>query len=110
MPRMHSHACVPSSLISASTVPPVCDSETGEDMAMCAYPAGIDLATGEGVFVSPHFAGVSLVSGRSMRSFVGRRAFVVVAALDFEFCQGERCAESAIVGSGSREAPCWHAT
>jgi hypothetical protein len=63
------HACMallpfPQSLSNASTVLPVCDSETGGRTAKCAYPAGIDLATGEGVFVSPHGAGMSLVSGR----------------------------------------------
>jgi hypothetical protein len=59
-----------SNLPYASTVLPVRGSETGDNngTAMCAYPAGIDLATGEGVFVSPHYAGMSLVSGVDGRS------------------------------------------
>lgn len=67
-------------------------------MSIFAYPAGIDLATGEGVFVSPHGAGVSLVSGRFDEVVVGRRAFVVVAALDFELCQGDRAESGKSVG------------
>lgn len=63
------HAC----LSYASTVLPVCDSETGEGTAICAYPAGIDLATGEGVFVSPHGCRY-VVDIRSMSSSRGRSA------------------------------------
>ena len=63
------HAC----LSYASTVLPVCDSETGEGTAVCAYPAGIDLATGEGVFVSPHGCRY-VVDIRSMSSSRGRSA------------------------------------
>ena len=63
------HAC----LSYASTVLPVCDSETVEGTAMCAYPAGIDLATGEGVFVSPHGCRY-VVDIRSMSSSRGRSA------------------------------------
>ena len=68
-PSVHFHAC----LSYASTVLPVCDSETGEGTAMCAYPAGIDLATGEGVFVSPHGCRY-VVDIRSMSSSRGHSA------------------------------------
>lgn len=63
----------PACLSYASTVLPVCDSETGEGTAVCAYPAGIDLATGEGVFVSPHGCRY-VVDIRSMSSSRGRSA------------------------------------
>jgi hypothetical protein len=86
-----------SNLRYASTVLPVRGSETGDDngTAMCAYPAGIDLATGEGVFVSPHYAGMSLVSGvdgRSSWRYVP--VFVVVCV--------ERAIRSAKVMCGKR--------
>lgn len=69
--RVRGPPSIPPCLSYASTVLPVCDSETGDGTAMCAYPAGIDLATGEGVFVSPHFADMSLISGRWVVVVVG---------------------------------------
>jgi hypothetical protein len=101
------HACVVLhpilNLPYASTVLPVRGSETGDNdgTAVCAYPAGIDLATGEGVFVSPHYAGMSLVSGVDGRSSWRFVPVFVVLCL-------ERAIRSAKVMCGKRRLSSGH--
>jgi hypothetical protein len=108
--RVSSHDITPawpsiqsSNLPYASTVLPVRGSETGDNdgTAVCAYPAGIDLATGEGVFVSPHYAGMSLVSGVDGRSSWRFVPVFVVLCL-------ERAIRSAKVMCGKRRLSSGH--